>query len=513
MNKKIEQMRRTYETGEPLYRLSNAASTRTILTDTLTRLDETLARARDAFASELSRWQGTECLPQRPFEIAEQVRKARFAASVGWTLLAAEVVLTILLSVAFDVNPAVAAVLAVALPAGIAIGTAVLCECRPNPLETERRIQWYVLLPGLIVLLLSALVLTAARTFAGPLAAGLSSYVSISLWTLSLGLAITSSSVLALANLWGWSVAAVRRYTRAETSVSMYRAELARVTVIETKLSSTAAAAIVGVLLLSLIACGGVPAARSAAAAPVSSPTELELDIYVDRSCSPADDELRSTLDELQRQLPSVVVENGITRVNYLAFAEDGFGARIAASADMPAIVREPEQAESEAAVAFGTIRAETQRASAQKNAARREEYRTAVAAALSQISVPPMLGGTCATSMSKCTDVAGVMERARMRGDQRIAIVLTDLEETCGKPPLQPVVLGSPAVILVLPSKVRPAPRRALSTFNDARESSALLALGAVVGPWFAAADLPALVFQARNARRSPRDRVQRGS
>jgi hypothetical protein len=99
------------------------------------------------------------------------------------------------------------------------------------------------------------------------------------------------------------------------------------------------------------------------------------------------------------------------------------------------------------------------------------------------------------------------------MGGNGRIAIVLTDLDETCSKLPLRPIVVTNPAVILVLPSKAGPSPRRGLTTFNDARKSSGLLALGAVVGPWFAASDLQTLVFQARNARQPQRDPVQRGS
>ncbi|MBS1807438.1 MAG: hypothetical protein JST84_04525 [Acidobacteria bacterium] len=210
---KHNKLARAYLTGAPDLRLAAAKRAEAILSQDQYRLEDARSHQETEYTHNLEAWSSRKISsPLRPQPIQQDVRYGRFYQIAAVVLGVAEVALFWSMAVSFGVNPFFSLILATVFTWGLRATLLASWYDPSRPTETKRRLQKFVLLPSLLLLLLTGATLSLARLVPGAIALLLLDWINGALFLLSMSCLGLASGLFAIADLLLWSLRATKNY-------------------------------------------------------------------------------------------------------------------------------------------------------------------------------------------------------------------------------------------------------------------------------------------------------------
>lgn len=465
------------------------------------RLDKIKDKRCAEFRRRKEEWRGEPAEKDEiPHALPHERRAARTFRWSGWFAILLECILATLISIAMRwpwwAGVLIALVFAVVLHGGLLM----VSRRSGRPRESYATLKRWVLIPSLFLAVISLLMLLAVRSVTGWLLLALLPFLTLSLWTATVGLLLLGAALLTAADIFDWSRKDAQEYAgyahEQQQSINLKREwqedleelerseqrevtspQVAQQPVRNHASNGNAEASTVtrilpvllGVSLLLSSACQTTAGGQDTAL-PQPSPTvgerstaatsEYLLDLYMDASLSPNEDAYRYTIANIHGSLPSIIENWNVRRLAVFHFGDDGWNAVQQLRLDLPRLLL-PEVANQDVGE-LGMFRnveeAEQQRVTEERvatEAQARERYRVEVRNALARVTEGTLLPPSVSQGAiePRCTSLFGVLNRiANDSTATRLVIVVTDGVESC-QPSVRPIESprGNVTLIIVL--------------------------------------------------------------
>jgi hypothetical protein len=359
-----------------------------------------------------------------------------------------------------------------------------------RPKEAIHRLRTRVSLPAIFSFLVALAVAVLARYVHGELAVLLLPAFSFALWLGTLSLLILAASLFTVAHIQGWSARHEREFLKLDNDERVTSAFLGELRAEEKRseepvgnsafaqgassVSSTGAGRVVGLLVggmlaLALISAGGCATAMKSAnmpeAAAGADPAAATLHVFVDTSGSCVRPALMEAWTTIKRELPEIVEQYGITRLDIWQFDVDGWSPRRLREIPLPAIqVSSRRQVPGTEWASFANIREAVHDAEdrdwRQEAGEAQQHYREGIARVLQALEAERVLPE--ANHETAQSDIVGLLRRLSQTSEEapQYVMILTDLADTRYRifPKLPPSQSKVRVLVLLAPAEPKDA-------------------------------------------------------
>lgn len=489
--------------GHPEQRLALAQQALTVLLNYLRWLSQNLKRQRDDFRRTLEAWEARFIHEElTPYAVQHDVEQGRKIRLYAWIAVLAELGMSFFMALSFGVPVLFALGLAVVATYVTKAMLMALWSNRLQPQETIRRLRQFIIAPFGCLTFVSLAVLLLAVRGTGGLLLLLAGLLNVSLFGVSFGLLFLAAGLLCYADVLLWSLRAERLYQRVYQEATATHKVYEHVQRVIAELASPVAAAPPPVVL------PGQPNFVNASARPIKaakplvrvaapfllcvalfnsackeqernyllpqtntvtealtpqSPTETEMQVFVDASFSNHPQMLEDAVQQLVLELAEIVEQQDVIEFIAYLFGQDGWSATKTVSLTLPA---RNAQRTSEAGALLPHLQ-EAQTSEAIK------DYRVALRAKLQSLQATQLLPPTSAVE-PPCTDLNGLFARLENSHSKRrrLIVVITDGHESCATA-FRPVKLApqTKLAVILLPEDPRNVAAQPQYTLFETRQ------------------------------------------